>query len=692
MKQYAPDAIRNIAVAGHSGAGKTSLLDLALFVTGQVDRAGRVDDGTSVLDYDPDETKRKISINTAIAPCEWHNHKINFVDTPGYPDFVGDVIGALRVCEGALIVVDAVSGIEVGTETAWSYAQEAGSACAILINRMDRENADFGQVLNALRERYGQHVVPMHVPIGAHETFKGLVDLVQMKAFVWDGGKMSETAVPDDLSEMVKAGRTALVEAAAEMDDALMEKYFGEGDLPQEDLSRGLTLGVKAGRVVPVLVSSASKGIGIEPLMEFAVSVMPSPTDRGSAKGTNPHSGADEERKPTDDAFSALVFKTMADPYVGKLNYFRVYSGALKSDSQMYNVNKDREERVGQVYFVKGKQQEATPSVGAGDIGAIAKLQETSTGDTLCDKAKPISFVAIHFPEPVFELAIQAQSKADEDKLGPALAKLSDEDPTFRFRREAETGQTIIGGLGESHLDIVVDKLKRKFGVSVNVELPKIPYRETIQAKAEAQGRHKKQTGGRGQFGDCWIRMEPLPRGAGFEYVDEVVGGAIPRQYIPAVEKGVREAAERGVVAGYPTVDFKVTVYDGSFHPVDSSEQAFKTAGTLAFQAAAAKASPVLLEPIMEVEVVVPDEYMGDVMGDLNSRRGRIQGMDSAGGGKQRIRAVVPEAEMQRYAIDLRSIARGRGWFRAQRTAYEEVPAHIAQNIIAEAKKAREES
>ena len=692
MKQYQVDAIRNIATVGHSGAGKTSLLDLALFLAGQVDRPGRVDDGSSVLDYEPDEIRRKISINTAVAPCEWHGSKINFLDTPGYPDFVGDVIGSLRVAEGALIVVDAVSGIEVGTETAWSYAQEAGAATAILINRMDKENADFAQVFKSLKERYGQHVIAIHLPIGSQDTFKGLVDLVQMKAFVWEGDKMAEAPIPADMSADVEEHRTALIEAAAEMDDTLLEKYLGEGDLSAEEMRRGLILGVKAGKVVPVLVSSAAKAIGLESLMDFVVNLMPSPADRAGVKGINPQTQAEEERKPSDAALSALVFKTMADPYVGKLTYFRVYSGALKSDSQVYNSTKDHDERVGQVYFVKGKQQEATPAVGVGDIGAIAKLQETSTGDTLCDKSKPIALTAIHFPEPVFELAIQAKSKSDEDKLGPALAKTADEDPTFRFRREGETGQTLISGVGESHLEIAVDKLKRKFGVEVTTELPRVPFRETFQTKAEAQGRHKKQTGGRGQFGDCWIRIEPLARGAGLEFIDKVVGGAIPRQYIPAVEKGVREASERGVIAGFPTVDFSVTVYDGSFHNVDSSEQAFKMAGMLGFQAAAPKCSPVILEPVMEVEVIVPEEYMGDVIGDLNSKRGKIQGMEPTGSGKQSIKATVPEAEMLRYAIDLRSIARGRGWFRAQRSAYEEVPAHFAQGIIEAAKKAREES
>ncbi|MDO8588641.1 MAG: elongation factor G [Armatimonadota bacterium] len=690
MQKYAIDAIRNIALAGHSGSGKTSLAESLLHVSGAVDRLGKVDDGSATMDYDPDEVKRKISINTALAPCEWQGRKLNLLDTPGYPDFVGDVIGALRVTESVLISLDAVSGAEVGTETASDIAKDRGIARLFFVNKMDRENADFGRVMESLTEKFGNHVIPIQLPIGSQDSFRGVVDLIKMKAITWSGGKPAEGDIPADLQSQASGYREKLIEAAAEMDDDLITKYLDGESLTDEEVAKGLELGVQGGSIMPVLCGSATKLIGIQTLLDFLADSTPAPA-AVAAKGVNPQTKADEERKP-DDAFSALVFKTMADPYVGKLTYFRVYSGSMKSDSQVFNSNKGREERIGQVYFLRGKQQEATPEVGAGDIGAVSKLQETSTGDTMCDKAKPIVFPPIELPQPVFSLSIRAKTKADEDKLGPALQRLAEEDPTFKTWREAETGQTLISGMGETQLDISVDRLKRKFGVDVETETPRTPYRETILGKGDAQGRHKKQTGGRGQFGDCWIRIEPTPRGEGLEFVDKVVGGSIPRQYIPAVEKGIRDAMDRGILAGYPVVDIKAEVYDGSFHTVDSSELAFRLAGVIAFENAVQKAQAVLLEPIANIDVIVPEEFMGDVIGDLNAKRGRILGMESVGNGKQRIRATVPESETKRYAIDLRSIARGRGWFKAERSHYEETPAHISQQIIAEAKKAREES
>jgi len=674
---------------GHSGCGKTSLAEGLLFASGAMDRLGKVDDGTATTDYDPDEVKRRMSINTALAPCEWQGRKLNVLDTPGYPDFVGDVIGAIEVVESAVIVLDAVSGVEVGAETAWEYATGRGIARAFFVNRMDRENSDFGRVVETLSGRVGHRVIPIQLPIGSQDKFRGVVDLVKMKAITWSDGKSAEGDIPAELQAQASEYREKLVEAAAETDDNLIEKYLGGEALTDEEVAEGLRSGMRNGSVIPVLCGSANKLIGIHALLDFLVDAMPAPT-AAKAKGVNPQSKAEEERA-SDGPFSAVVFKTMADPYVGKLTYFRVYSGALRSDSQAYNPNKERDERIGQVYFPRGKQQEAATEVGAGDIGAVAKLQETGTGDTLCDKAKPIVYPPLSLPEPVFSVAVRAKTKADEDKLGSALQRLAEEDPTFRARRDPETGQTLMSALGETQIDIAVDKMKRKFGVDVETETPKTPYKETIQGKADAQGRHKKQTGGRGQFGDCWIKIEPLPRGSGFEFVDKIVGGSIPRQYIPAVEKGIREAMERGVLARHPVVDLRAEVYDGSFHTVDSSELAFKMAGVLAFENAAAKAQPVLLEPILNIEVVVPEEFMGDVIGDLNAKRGRILGMEPVEGGKQRIRATVPEAETLRYAIDLRSIARGRGWFRAERSGYEETPAHISQQIIAEAKKAKEE-
>jgi len=685
MKSYPINAIRNVALVGHGGTGKSSLAEAMLFGSGIISRMGRVDDGSSTSDFDPDEISRKMSINAAVLPCEWKNTKINLIDTPGYPDFVGDVVSSLRAVEAALLVVDGTGTIEVGTETGWDLAEEAGITKLFFVNKLEKENADFARTLEALRSKFGTSVAPLQLPIGAEDKFTGVVDLLTHKAYTWANGKISPTDIPADMADQIASMRESLIESVAEMDDALMEKYFDEGTLSDEDVAKGLEIGLKSGKVVPVLCGSAMKMVGVDTLLDFIVSSVPSPASVPPVEGTN------GEKRGPEDSFCALVFKTMADPYVGKLTYFKVFSGSIKSDSHVFNANKEREERIGQVYFLLGKSQEATASVGAGDIGAVAKLQDTSTGDTLCEKAKPITLKPIAFPDPVYSLAVRAKTKADEDKLGPGLQKLAEEDPTFHTVREQEVGQTLISGLGEAHLDIVVERLKRKFGVEVETDTPKIAYRETITGTAEAQGRHKKQTGGRGQFGDCWLRLEPLPRGAGYEYVDAIVGGAIPRQWIPSVDKGVQEAIGRGILAGYPVVDVKVTCYDGSFHTVDSSDMAFQLAGVLGFQAAAAKANPVLLEPLMELEIIVPEEYMGDVIGDINTKRGRVLGMEPMGGGRQVIRAQVPQSEVLRYSIDLRSIARGRGRFSAKFSHYEEMPAHAAQQVIAEAERAKKE-
>ena len=692
MKSYKAEAIRNVALVGHGGCGKTSLAEALLFSSGGIDRLGKVDDGATTSDYDPDEIKRKISINSTIVPCEWQGAKINFIDTPGYADFVGDVKSALKVVESALLVVCAVSGIEVGTETTWEFAQESSVPRAFFVNKMDRENADFYAVAEALRVRFGSGVVPVQLPIGSQDSFKGVVDLIEMKAQV-GAGKPTEGEIPADMAEAVAKYREALIEAAAEVDDELITKYLEGEELTNEEIARGLAMGFRTGKVIPIFVGSALKNIGLAGLLDEIMNTFPSPAEIEAVKGFHPQAEAEEQRQPLDtEPFSALVFKTLADPYVGKLTYFRVYSGVLKSDSHIFNSTEGVDERIGQAYFLKGKNQEATSEVHAGDIGAVAKLAGTGTGDTLCDKARPIKYPAIEFPAPVYSVAIKAKTKADEDKLGPSLARLADEDPTFQYRREPETGETLVSGLGESHVEIVVDRLKRKFGVEVGVDTPKTPYRETITNTASAQGKHKKQTGGRGQYGDAWVEIEPLERSSGFEFQDAIVGGSIPRQYIPAVEKGVREAMERGILAGYPVVDMKAKVYDGSFHNVDSSEMAFKMAGILAFQKAAEKANPVLLEPIVSLEVIVPDEYMGDIIGDLNTKRGKILGMEPLSDGKQRIKALVPQGEMLRYAIDLRSIARGRGSFTVEPSHYEPVPAHAAQQIIEQRKKEKEES
>lgn len=686
MKTHAADTIRNIVLVGQRGAGKTSLAELLLYKAGAIDRQGSVDEGSSTLDFDPDEIQRKMTISTAVAPLEWGKIKVNLLDTPGYSDFIGDVAGAVAVAESALILVDAVGGVEVGTETGFEFGERC-LARAFFVNKMDRENADFDGVLNALRTRFGSRCVALQMPIGKEAAFQGVVDIVHQKAYTWSGGKMSEVDIPADLKDQVESLREALVEAAAEGSDELIEKYFEEGTLSDDEIVEGTHAAIKQGKLYPVFVGSATKGIGAEPLLDLVSQEFPSAAESAPREGKKMGSDERISRSASDSEFSALVFKSTADPYVGKLTYFRVVSGAAKSDSHMWNATRDHDERVGQIYMLKGKSQEAVPEIPAGDIGAVAKLQDTVTGDTLCDKAAAVVFDPIEFPAPVYSVAIKARSKADEDKLGPALTKLGEEDPTFRYRREPETGETLISGLGEAHVDIVIDRLKRKFGVEVESSIPKIPYRETIQGTAKVQGRHKKQTGGRGQFGDCWVEFQPQERGAGFEFVDAIVGGSIPRQYIPAVEKGLREGMERGLVAGYPVVDVKAICYDGSFHPVDSSEQAFKMAGINALHAAVSKVQPVLLEPIVNAEINVPEEYMGDVIGDLNGKRGRILGMEPLGDGRQLVKAVVPLAEMQRYAIDLKSIARGRGSFKIEMSHYEEVPAHAAQQVIENAKK-----
>jgi elongation factor G len=692
MRRYKVEALRNVALAGHGGAGKTSLTEALLFDSGGIDRPGRPDDGTATTDFDPDETRRHMSINAALAPCEWREHKINVLDTPGYADFVGEVEGALRVADALVLVIAGPAGVEVGTETAWGLAEERKLPRLVFINKMDRENADFGRALTSLRDVFGKAVVPIQAPIGAEDRFEGVVDVVHSKAYTGSGREAREAPVPADLEATVQEYRDQLMELAAESDDELITKYLDGEPLTDDELVRGLIASVKSGSAVPVLCGSASRNIGIQPLLDALIQFVSSPAETEPAPGQNPQSKAEEVRKAAEsEPLSALVFKTLSDPYVGKLTYFRVYSGVMRSDSHVHNTTKDHDERIGQLFYVRGKAQEPTPEIPAGDMGAVAKLQVTGTSDTLADRAKPIVYPRIEFPQPSFSAAIVAKTKADEDKMGPALARMTEEDPTFQFRRDLETGQTVVSGVGEAHLDIIVGRLKRKFGVDVNVEELRIPYRETIQGKVKIQGRHKKQTGGRGQFGDCWLELEPLPRGEGFHYVDAIVGGSIPRQYIPAVEKGVQEAMEHGVLAGYPTVDMKVTCYDGSYHDVDSSEMAFKLAGALAFRTGATKASPVLLEPVVNAEIVVPEQYMGDVISDMNTKRGRILGMEPIGNGKQLIKAVAPQSEMMRYAIDLRSIARGRGSFRLEPSHYEEVPAHIAQQIVEKAKKEREE-
>jgi len=694
LKKYRVDQLRNVAIISHGGAGKTTLAEAMLFLSGAVDRFGKVDDGTSTMDYDPDEVKRKISINASVAPVEWNGHKINLIDTPGYSDFVGEVVGALRIADATMVLVDAVSGVEVGTELTWRHADESKLPRMIVVNRMDRENANFEKALGSIRDIFGNHAVAAQLPIGEGDKFRGVADIIHMKAFVWNdasGKNVTESPIPDELADAALELREKLVEYAAESDEELLNKYLEGEELTQEEFERGLATGVADGSVVPVFCASGLRMVGVKPLMDSIVALLPSPVAHGAVTGRLPGSEDKAERRPHEaEPFSALVFKTMADPYVGKITMFRIYSGVVKSDSQVYNASKDRTERFGQVFLIKGKQQIAAAEVGAGDIAGVAKLSETTTGDTLSDKDKPVVLDPIRFPSPVLSMAARAKSKGDEDKIGQGLARLQEEDPTLRHTKEAETGELLVAGMGEVHLDIIAERLKRKFGAEMTLDTPKVPYRETIKGTVKVEGRHKKQTGGRGQFGHVWIEMSPLPTGSGFEFEDKVFGGAVPRQFIPAVEKGLREALpEGGSLAGFPLVDLRCSLYDGSSHPVDSSEMAFKIAAQLALKKGCQDANPIILEPIVRAEVTVPEEYMGDVMGDFNKKRGRILGMEPEGR-YQVVRALVPMAEMFKYSIDLRSITAGRGTFTTEFDHYEEVPFSVAEKVIEQAKKDKE--
>ncbi len=689
MKEFSTENIRNVALVSHSGAGKTTVGDAMLFVTGGNDRFGRVDDSTSVLDYDSEEIRRKTTVSTAVAPVEWNGCKINILDTPGYFDFVGEVRSALRVADGALVVVDATGGIEVGTELVWQYANEYQIPRLLVVNKLDRENTDFLVTLGELNNVFGR-VLPLYLPIGKEEDIKGVVDIIRGVALISSpDGKISEEEIPENMAGDVSDMKEELKEAACDGDDDLFEKYIDEGDLTDDEIRKGLRAASIARKIVLAIPASASKLVSMQPVLDAIAAYLPNPTEVPAVKGVVP--GTEDEAVRSADVsepLSALVFKTTADPYVGKLTLFRVYSGKFASNGSCYNSTKDHTERIGQLYTIKGKSQIPVPFVVAGDIGAVAKLQETLTGDTLCKQEDPVLFPTIEFPAPVYSLAVNPRTKGDEEKISSGLSRLTEEDPTITVERNAETSETILSGLGEVHVDVTTTKLKKKFGVDVDVTTPKIPYRETIKGSAKAEGKHKKQTGGRGQYGHVWIEFEHIPD-KDFEFVDKIYGGAVPRQYIPAVEKGLLEALEEGVLAGYPVVNIKATLYDGSFHPVDSSEMAFKIAASLAFKKGCEESHPIILEPIVKVEVTVPDQFMGDIMGDLNKKRGKILGMESKGP-IQVIKALAPLSEMQKYAIDLRSMTQGRGLFTMEFDHYEEVPGNIATDIIEEARKARE--
>jgi len=681
MEQYGLENIRNVVLLSHSGAGKTSLSEAILFNAKAISRLGKVDDGNTTSDYDPDEVKRQISISLSILPFEWKKTKINLLDTPGYPDFVGEVKAAIRVSEGAVIVICAASGVEVGTEQVWTYSEEADLSRLIFVNKMERENADFYRTVGEIQSKFGSKCIPVQLPIGAQDDFQGIVDLLTMKSYV--GSPAKEAEIPSSLQSQVDSFREKLVEAAAEVDDALIEKYLGGEELSLEELSRGLGQAVATGKIVPILVGSAIQNIGVTSLVDAVYNYLPSPKERDVVIAGDSAKQAEQRIKPTQDApLAALVFKTSADPYVGKLTYFRVYTGAIDSNSQVWNSVQDGAERIGQLFILRGKTQELVSQFKAGDIGAVAKLSLTSTGDTLCSRDNQLKIAPIVFPEPVFNVAVHPKTKTDVDKLGTALARLSEEDPTLEVRREADTNETILSGLGETHLDVVAEKMSRKFGVNVELQIPKVPYKETVTASAKAEYKHKKQTGGHGQYGHVLLELGPLPRGSGIEFADKVVGGRIPKNYIPAVEKGVNEAVQEGVLAGYPVVDIKATVYDGSFHQVDSSDICFKIAGAQALKKGLSQGQPILLEPIMNIKITVPDSFTGDIIGDLNTKRGRVVGMNPEGGINV-IEAQVPLAEILSYVIDLRSMTQGRGSYTAEQSHYEEVPLHVTQKIIA---------
>lgn len=679
MESYGVDHIRNVVLLSHCGAGKTSLSEAMLFTSGSIPRQGRVDDGSSTSDFDPDEVKRKISINLSVLPCEWSGTKINVLDAPGYADFVAGAVAGVAVADATVIVICAASGIEVGTELMWKLADGRGLPRLIFINKMDRENADFGKVVDQVHKRFGRHCVPLQMPIGAHAAFEGLVDLLSMTAHGKDG---KAEAVPSGLEAQARALREKLVEAVAELDDDLTMKYLDGQEIAVEELSRALVAGVKSGKLVPVLAGSALQGPGAADLLDAICRYLPSPREVAAVEGTNAGTQQAEPVGADEDApLAALVFMTSADPYVGKVTHFRVYSGSISSNSQVWNSSRAQMERIGQLLTFKGKNQEAVSKVIAGDIGAVGKLAATVTGDTLAVKERPVKLEPISFPEPIYSVALHPKTKTDVDKLGTVLPRLAEEDPTLRVRKDTDTGETVLMGMGDTHVDVVAERMQRKFGVGVNLEVPKVPYRETVTAMVQAEHKHKKQTGGHGQYGHVLIEVEPLPRGCGFEFAERVVGGAVPKNYIPAVEKGVMEGKNEGVLARYPMVDMKVTLYDGSAHPVDSSEISFKIAAAQALKKAMSQGSTVLLEPVMKLKVMVPEAFTGDIISDLNTKRARVMGMIQEGG-LQVIDALVPLAEVQRYAVDLRSLTQGRGTYAMESDHYEEVPSFQAQKII----------
>lgn len=689
MKEYKSDNIRNIALVGHGGSGKTTLVEAAAYTTGIVTRMGRVEDGNTVSDYDKMEIDREMSIGTSIIPIEWNDVKLNVMDTPGYFDFVGEVIATLRVADAVVIVVDASSGVQVGTEKVWQYARERNLPTFVLINKMDKENIEFENIINQLRDTFGKSIAPFMIPTGG-EAFTGFVNVVDMKGRTFTDNGFKDTDVTDDMIDRAAPIREMLIESVAESDEELLEKFFDGEEFTLEEIHHGLKKGIAEGNVVPVLISSAIKGKGIPALLDMLVEYVPNPKEHIDYVGVNPTNSQEEIRKSDENGpMSAFVFKTVIDPFVGKISIMKVMSGKIKIGAEVYNSSREQFEKIGHMFLLRGKNQLEVQGAVAGDIVAVSKLQSTETGETLCDKAKPIIYPSIILPEPTLYMALEPKDKADEEKISLGLHKLMEEDPSFLVTRNKETRQTLVGGQGDMHIAVITSKLKEKFGVKVSIIEQKIPYRETIKGTSSVQGKHKKQSGGSGQYGDVHIRFSPSTED--FEFAEEIFGGSVPRQYIPAVEKGLRECLVKGVLAGCPVVNVKAVLFDGSYHDVDSSEMAFKVAASLAFKKGIKEAKPILLEPIMHIEIIIPDDYMGDIMGDMNKRRGRILGMEPQNDGSQKVIAEAPQAEMFKYAIDLRSMTQARGSFTMRFVRYDEIPAHLAEKIIEKAKVEEEE-
>jgi elongation factor G len=696
LKAYSGENIRNVALVGHGHAGKTSLASAMLFTSGATQRLGRVDDGSATTDYDDEEISRKMSISTGLAVLEWGKTKINILDTPGFNMFVHEAKMALPVVDAAIVVVDGVAGVEVVTQRVWNYCEEYKTPRLIVVNRMDRDRADASRVLESLVNAFGRNVIPIELPIGAEKSLSGVIDLVRMKAYTYEmggDGKGKETDIPDNLKEQAQEAHERLVELVAEGDDKLMEKFFEAGTLGEEDLVPALHNAIREDKIFPVIFSSGLGNIGADRVMDFIVDYTPAPSEHEWVQGEPVASGnGDAPKRHESDAepVSLYIFKTVSDPFAGRISFFKVFSGVLKNDATLQNFSRGAQEKFAHISTMQGKTAVPVNELHAGDIGAVAKLKDTLTGDTLGDKSAPIQYPRVNLPEPAITFAIEPKTRADEDKLGPGLHKLMEEDAMLRFFRDPQTKEFLIAGTGQQHIEVAVSKLKKRYNTQVNLKAPKVPYRETIRGRADVQGRHKKQTGGHGQYGDCKIKMEPLPRGGEFEFVNDIFGGAIPKNFIPAVEKGIKDAAGRGYLAGFPVVDFRVVLYDGSYHDVDSNDLSFQMAGRIAFKKAMEVAKPTLLEPIMNVEITVPDDFAGAIMGDLNSRRGRIQGMDNKGGNTI-VKAEVPMSEMLTYGVELTSMTQGRGSFNMEMHHYDVVPGQLQEKIIEKAKAERGE-